>query len=150
MVSFLTSEAQQSNMSSQESNNATPQSPPNKPSDPLLSTLRTVVTSTNSTLATFERTALESSNYFVSRLRALASQGKYFAGKAVAVYDKRGYYGPQLVVGSAAVGALVGVTRGRAAAVLCGGLGGLAAYENVYGLSLNGGWKDRIAGSGGK
>ncbi|KAL3774341.1 hypothetical protein ACHAWO_009288 [Cyclotella atomus] len=125
----------------------------NDNNDPLLSSIRQLVTQTNKTLSSFEQSTVESSTTLVSRLSSLASQIRHVASKAVVAYDHRGYYGPQICAGAALlVGGVVGMRRGKAVGALAGGVGGLAAYENVYGLgSAFGGkndWRDKIQRSG--
>lgn len=100
----------------------------------LQSCIKQFVSITNSTLASFEQAADESSHMLVSRLQQIAKQGKFIATRAVSTYEHRGYYGPQIVAGSAAaVGSIVGLRRGKVTGVLAGGITGIAAYGNIYG-----------------
>ena len=69
----------------------------------------------------------------------------------MSAYDKRGYYGPQICVGSALlVGSLVGLRSGKGLGMVAGGLGGLMAYENVYGFDsgMGEGWRDKLRRAG--
>lgn len=100
----------------------------------LQSCIKQFVSITNSTLASFEQAADESSHMLVSRLQQIAKQGKFIATRAVSTYEHRGYYGPQIVAGSAAaVGSIMALRRGKVTGVLAGGITGIAAYGNVYG-----------------
>ena len=105
------------------------------PSSPILqSCIKQFVSVTNSTLASFEQAADESSHMLVSRLQQIAKQGKFIATRAISTYEHRGYYGPQIVAGSAAtVGSIVALRRGKVTGVLAGGITGVAAYGNIYG-----------------
>ena len=52
----------------------------------------------------------------------------------MATYEHRGQYGPQIVAGTALVlGGAVALRTGKIPGVLAAGLGGAAAYGNVYG-----------------
>lgn len=96
--------------------------------------IKKVVNVTNSALAVFEQTADETSTAFVSRFTSLARQAKYIATRGMATYEHRGNYGPQIVGGTAlVVGGAVALRRGRFPGALAGGLGGVAAYGNIYG-----------------
>ena len=100
----------------------------------LQSCIKQFVSITNSTLASFEQAADESSHMLVSRLQQIAKQGKFIATRAISTYEHRGYYGPQIVAGSAAaVGSIVALRRGKVTGVLAGGITGIAAYGNIYG-----------------
>ncbi|KAL3780024.1 hypothetical protein HJC23_011820 [Cyclotella cryptica] len=122
---------------SQEPSSSSSPSPPSsnatKP-DPLLRSIRSVVTLTNSALAQFEQSTVAASSSLLSRLSAISHQGRLVASRAMAAYDHRGYYGPQIVVASTLAGGAAGMTRGRASGIVAGGLAGLLAYENVYGF----------------
>eukprot|EP00985_Skeletonema_marinoi_P007607 scaffold3348_cov79-Skeletonema_marinoi.AAC.1 len=100
----------------------------------LKAAIKKVVNVTNSTLATFEQTTDESSTAFASRLTSLARQAKFIATRGMATYEQRGNYGPQIIGGTAlVVGGAVALRRGRFPGALAGGLGGAAAYGNIYG-----------------
>ena len=100
----------------------------------LKAAIKKVVNVTNSTLATFEQTTDESSTAFASRLTSLARQTKYIATRGMATYEQRGNYGPQIIGGTAlVVGGAVALRRGRFPCAFAGGLGGAAAYGNIYG-----------------
>ena len=67
----------------------------------------------------------------------------------MAAYDLRGYYGPQICAGTALlVGGAVGLSRGKFMGAAAGGVGALVAYENIYGIDLNGlggeRWQDKL------
>eukprot|EP00584_Thalassiosira_punctigera_P011531 CAMPEP_0172568902 /NCGR_PEP_ID=MMETSP1067-20121228/121458_1 /TAXON_ID=265564 ORGANISM="Thalassiosira punctigera, Strain Tpunct2005C2" /NCGR_SAMPLE_ID=MMETSP1067 /ASSEMBLY_ACC=CAM_ASM_000444 /LENGTH=146 /DNA_ID=CAMNT_0013360615 /DNA_START=220 /DNA_END=660 /DNA_ORIENTATION=+ len=106
-----------------------------KTNDPLLQSIKQFVNLTNSTLANFERATDESSTMIVSRLRQLGRQGWHIASRSLSTYEHRGQYGPQIVAGAAVVvgGAVALRTRRVPAALVGAGLGGAAAYGNVYG-----------------
>jgi hypothetical protein len=117
----------------QESSPSSPQRPPS--SDPLLASIRQIVALTNTTLATFEQSTASTVHSLASRLHALSHQARLIASRAVTAYDHRGYYGPQICAGAALlVGSVVGIRRGKVLGGLAGGVGGLMAYENVYGF----------------
>lgn len=140
----MSQESSSSPLASRPSNNAT--NPATTP-DPLLRSIRAVVQLTNLTLAQCEQSTLAATSSLLSRLSALSHQGRLFASRAMAAYDHRGYYGPQIVAASALVGGAVGMSRGRVSGILAGGLAGLVAYENVYGfVSLDYGdsWREKM------
>jgi len=100
----------------------------------LKTSIKKIVEVTNSTLATFEQTTDETSTAFVSRLMSLGRQARYIAARGMAAYEQRGSYGPQIVGGTALVlGGAVALRRGKFLGALASGLGGAAAYGNVYG-----------------
>lgn len=110
-------------------------SPKNSTNDPLLQSIKQLVSLTNSTLSTFEQATDESSALVVSRVLQVVRQARHVATRAASTYEHRGQYGPQIVAGTAVVlGGAVALRTGRLpAAVVSGGLGGAAAYGNVYG-----------------
>jgi len=100
----------------------------------LKTSIKKVVEVTNSTLATFEQTTDETSSAFVSRIMSRGRQARSIATRGVAAYEQRGSYGPQIVAGTAlVVGGVVALRRGKLPGALACGLGGAAAYGNVYG-----------------
>ena len=102
----------------------------------LQSSIKQFVGMTNSALATFEEAADGPSTALVSRLQQIGKQGRYVVTRAMATYEHRGQYGPQIVAGSAAtVGAIVALRRGKITGTLAGGLTGAAAYGNIYGYN---------------
>jgi len=114
----------------------TPTTSTKSPGDPLLQSIKQFVSLTNSTLASFEKSTDEASSALVSRLQSLGKQGRHVAAKAISAYDARGHYGPQIVTGAAVlVGGAVALRAGKVPGAFAGGLGGLMAYENVYGLN---------------
>jgi hypothetical protein len=128
------------------------QTPPkNNKNDPLLTSIRHLVTLTNASLSTIEQSTLSSSTSLVSRLSSFSSQIRHFATRAISTYDHRGYYGPQICLGAALLlGSVAGIRRGKWAGLAAGGLGGVLAFENVYGLDSIGGygssssWRDKM------
>lgn len=100
--------------------------------------VKTSVQQINCLLSTLETTKkdVDSSidSFASSRVRPLMSQVKLFSQKAMGYYQKREYYGPQIIAGSAAaVGSLVYLRRGRAPAVFTSAVTGIGAYAGVYG-----------------
>lgn len=128
----------------------TPQSTPSSNNGSFLGSLQLFVAATNSTLASFEQTTQESSTMFASRLSALGRQMAYVSSRAAAGYESRRDYGPQLIGGAAlVVGGVVGLRTGKIGGALAGGLGGTAAYENIYGINDRTGkpWRDSVLGN---
>eukprot|EP00585_Thalassiosira_rotula_P013565 CAMPEP_0196131652 /NCGR_PEP_ID=MMETSP0910-20130528/1564_1 /TAXON_ID=49265 /ORGANISM="Thalassiosira rotula, Strain GSO102" /LENGTH=147 /DNA_ID=CAMNT_0041391135 /DNA_START=128 /DNA_END=571 /DNA_ORIENTATION=+ len=123
--------------------NATPSTPTNdgaaspkkSTNDPLLQSIKQFVNLTNSALSTFEQATDESSTMVVSRLRQLGTQTRHIAARAMSTYDHRAQYGPQIVAGTAVfMGGIMALrTRRMPVGVVAGGLGGAAAYGNIYG-----------------
>ena len=96
--------------------------------------IKKIVDVTNCTLASFEQTTHNTSSAFVSRITSIGKQARYIATRGMATYEQRGSYGPQIVAGTAiAVGGAVALRRGKFPGALASGLGGAAAYGNVYG-----------------
>lgn len=115
---------------------------------PLPRFIKQAVNLTNSTLSSFEQAADESSTMFVSRLQQLGRQARHIATRAVSTYEQRTQYGPQIVAGSAVVmgGVIALRTRRLPAGVVAGGLGGAAAYGNIYGYDDHSAtsWKNSV------
>ncbi len=114
----------------------------------LKAAIKKVVDVTNYTLAIFEQNTEETSTAFVSRFTSLVRQAKYIATRGMTTYEQRGNYGPQIIGGTAlVVGGAVALRRGRFPGALAGGLGGAAAYGNIYGYQdyySAKSWKDYV------
>ena len=118
----------------EESSTSGPKASPKTTNDPLLQSIKQVVSVANSGLCSFEQATDENSTMLVSRLQQLAKQGRYIATRAMATYEHRLQYGPQVVAGSmAVVGGVVALRRGKIPGALAGGLTGVGAYGNIYG-----------------
>jgi hypothetical protein len=102
----------------------------------LNSAIKAGVQKTNSLLATLESEKVQTSTIVSSRLRPLLNQGYKYAQKGVVLYERRKYYGPQIIGGTAVVvGGLVGIRRGKIPGMFMGGLGGAGSYSFVYGIT---------------
>eukprot|EP00956_Cyclotella_meneghiniana_P037564 scaffold140672_cov76-Cyclotella_meneghiniana.AAC.4 len=114
------------------------------PIDPLLQSIRQLVRTTNMALASFEQSTSTTAHSLTSRLSSLSSQARLIASRVVAAYDHRGYYGPQICAGvTCLVGGLTGLRRGKFTGGLAGGIGGLIAYGNIYGLNYES-WRNKL------
>ena len=101
--------------------------------------IKTSVDKTNSILSTLEAKKYhidQSVDGFVSsRLRPLMTRISSQVSRAYVIYQKREYYGPQIVAGSAAaMSSLVYLRRGRVPAFFTGTVTGAGAYTGIYGL----------------
>ena len=104
-----------------------------KDGDPLRGGIKAAVKTTNVALSTMEDTTNAATTAMLSRVRVIGRQASFATGKAMAVYNDRKNYGPQIVAGTAiALGGLVTVRRGRFPGALAGVAGGGTAYVGVY------------------
>ena len=67
--------------------------------DLLLQSIKQLVSVANVGLASFEEASHETSSTFVSRLTGIARQARFYGARAMATYEHRGQYGPQIVAG---------------------------------------------------
>ena len=106
-----------------------------KPQEILKGGIVKSVAFTNNVLSKLEQTNHQISQDFTSRVLPLYRQIRFNAQRALAVYERRQQYGPQIVAGStAAATLLVSLRRGRVPGVALGALTGLGSYSAVYGM----------------
>ena len=97
--------------------------------------IQLTVENTNSILATLEQSSNSASTIVSSRVRPLWSQVQRYAQMLMQGYQRREYYGPQIVAGSAAaVGMLVTLRRGKVPGAFTGTLAGVGSYGTIYGF----------------
>jgi len=109
------------------------------PSLSLKTIVKTTVSKTNTMLSTLEHTKYTMDQnihgFFSSRIRPLMTQMSHYGKRCIVLYQKREYYGPQIVSGSAAaVSSIVYLRRGRLPAIVSGGVTGVGVYTGIYGL----------------
>ena len=92
------------------------------------------VSSTNSFLASLQTQKTATESMVASRVRPLVAQLRYGLERGVQAYERRQYYGTEIVAGtSALVTTVVGLRRGKIPGVFMGALTGFGAYSFVYG-----------------
>ena len=93
------------------------------------------VENTNNILFKLERSSDIASSFVSSRIRPLWAQVQRYTQASMAFYQRREYYGPQIVAGSAAaVGMLVSLRRGKIPGVITGSVAGIGSYGTIYGF----------------
>ena len=105
---------------------------PQKVEESLRSAIKSGVQATNNALATLEQSTEQIRTPVVATVQKVEQEGRYVAHQVAHVYQSRREYAPVLIGGSAVVGALVGLRRGRVPAVITGSVTGFLAYLGVY------------------
>jgi hypothetical protein len=76
-----------------------------------------------------------------SRVVPIMNRVNFGIKRVMGFYQRREYYGPQIVAGSAAaVGTIVTLRRGKVPGLFTGGLTGGFAYTGIYGGPKFSGW----------
>ena len=105
----------------------------------LKSIIKSSVHKTNTLLSTLETKKYQVDqnidSFASSRLRPLVSQMKHIVNRSIGYYERREYYGPQIIAGSVAiVGGLVTLRRGKVPGLFTSAVTGGGAYTGIYGL----------------
>ena len=100
--------------------------------------VKTSVQQVNSLLATLENQKNDVdrtvNSFASSRLVPLMRQTRIYAQRAMGYYQRREYYGPQIIAGSVAtVGSFVYLRRGKLPAAFTSTVTGIGAYAGIYG-----------------
>jgi hypothetical protein len=103
----------------------------------LRSAIKSGVEATNKTLASLEQSTEQIRRPVSNAVQVVEKEGQNVAQQAAHMYNCRRDYAPVWIGGSAVVGGLIGLRRGRVPAAMTASVTGFLVYLGVYEVDLS-------------